>query len=113
MDETHSIYNAIYIKDGKIEKLGDSLEIVKLDNWKTRVIDLKGKTVYPGFIEAHCHPIATALISQLMNVGGLKYKSRNEIFNAIKEEIKNSNTDDWLLIFGWDPVLIENTTDSQ
>ena len=43
-----------------------------------------------------------------MNIGGLKYKSRDEIFNAIKKEVKNKNTDDWLLIFGWDPVLIDD-----
>ena len=40
----------ILIKDGKIEKIGQNLS-----EEQAEVIDLEGKNVYPGFVEAHCH----------------------------------------------------------
>lgn len=41
----------IQIKDDKIIAVGDMSSAPQDDN----VLDLQGKTVYPGFIDAHCH----------------------------------------------------------
>ncbi|MBE6898462.1 MAG: amidohydrolase [Ruminococcaceae bacterium] len=41
----------IQIKDDKIIAVGDMSSVPQDDN----VLDLQGKTVYPGFIDAHCH----------------------------------------------------------
>lgn len=41
----------IQIKDDKITAVGDMNSVPQDDN----VLDLQGKTVYPGFIDAHCH----------------------------------------------------------
>jgi len=110
LDADNKKFEAVYIKNGKIEKLGINDEILNYDNWKTKVINLNGKSVLPGFIEAHCHPIATALAGQVMNVSGFNFDSRIEIIHAIKSEISNSNDNDWLLIFGWDPVMVDDLT---
>ncbi len=42
---------AILIKDGKIADLGEDIDIPDEAN----IIDVDGKTVIPGLIEAHCH----------------------------------------------------------
>ena len=110
LDADKNKFEAVYIKNGKIEKLGNNDEILNYDNWKTKVINLNGKSVLPGFIEAHCHPIATALAGQVMNVSGFNFDSRIEIIKAIKSEISNSNDNDWLLVFGWDPVMVDDLT---
>jgi len=108
MESKNSEFEAIYIKDGLIFEIGNTEDIIKNDNWKTKVIDLKGKTMMPGFIEAHCHPIGTAIINQVLSISGYNYNSRAEIINAIKTEIKNPNNDDWLIVFGWDPVMVDD-----
>ncbi len=41
----------IELKDGKIEDVGYMADLKKQDD----VIDLEGKSAYPGFIDAHCH----------------------------------------------------------
>jgi len=43
--------SSILVKDGKIQDIGKSLDIPK----EATVIDAKGKLVFPGFIDAHCH----------------------------------------------------------
>lgn len=41
----------IIIKNGKIEKIGENLDLNKIEN----IIDAEGKIVLPGFVDAHTH----------------------------------------------------------
>jgi predicted amidohydrolase YtcJ len=55
MDEKNTVAEAVAIKNGIIVKVGSSKEMVNLPNENTERIDLKGKTILPGFIDAHTH----------------------------------------------------------
>jgi hypothetical protein len=57
VDEDDSIFEAIAIKDGRILKAGTNEEIQSLASSRARQIDLKGRTVLPGFIDSHEHCI--------------------------------------------------------
>lgn len=46
---------AVAVKDGKIIALGADEEIEKFVGASTRVLNVGGKLVLPGFIDAHCH----------------------------------------------------------
>ena len=52
------------MKDGKVLKVGSADEIKKLAGPTTRLIDLGGKTVVPGLIDAHCHPMEAMMMKQ-------------------------------------------------
>ncbi|MDB5239591.1 MAG: uncharacterized protein JWP57_216 [Spirosoma sp.] len=54
-DATTPYVNALAIKGAKILAVGSNQTIQKLAGVKTRRIDLKGKTVVPGFNDAHDH----------------------------------------------------------
>ena len=99
---------AIAIHNGKISSLGKKDEIMKTRTWKTKVINLEGKTLMPGFIEAHCHPIATAVLSQVLDISGFNYNSRSEILKRIRAAVKKSSPGEWVLAFGWDPILVSD-----
>ncbi len=60
VDEKFSIAQAIAVRDGRILKVGNSAEVLKLAGPKTRKIDLKGRSVIPGLIDSHSHAQATA-----------------------------------------------------
>ncbi|MBI5252418.1 MAG: amidohydrolase [Desulfomonile tiedjei] len=62
LDATESTVGAVAVKDGKILKVGSSDEIKKLAGTSTRMVDLGGKTVVPGLIDAHCHPMETIMM---------------------------------------------------
>jgi predicted amidohydrolase YtcJ len=53
VDSSFSIKSAFGVKNGKIIATGTDEEILKLD--AKQKTDLKGKFVYPGFQDAHCH----------------------------------------------------------
>ena len=49
---------ALIERGGKIAFIGTEAEARKQTNGKTTVVDLKGQTVIPGFIEGHGHLIS-------------------------------------------------------
>ena len=54
-DRQNSIVESIAVKDNRIIGLGSNLEMNKFIGEKTEVIDLAGKSLLPGFIDAHTH----------------------------------------------------------
>ena len=106
MHEEDPLNEAVAIHNGKISSIGKKDEIMKLRTWKTKLVDLQGRTLMPGFIEAHCHPIATAILSQVVDISAFNSNSRSEILNTIRVAVKKASPGEWILAFGWDPVLV-------
>lgn len=57
MDEKKPSAEAVAVKDGKILYVGSEKIARSLSDSSTEIIDLKGNTIYPGFMEAHCHSL--------------------------------------------------------
>ena len=55
MDTANSAVEAIAVRNGRIEAVGTNREISRQITDECVVVDLDGKTVLPGFIEAHGH----------------------------------------------------------
>ena len=51
-----TIAQAMHVRDGKILHLGNNAEIRAMAGPNSRVIDLNGRTVIPGFVLTHEHP---------------------------------------------------------
>ena len=50
----------VAVENGRITAVTTNEVMHELRNRKTEVIDCKGKTIIPGFIDAHCHLAAYA-----------------------------------------------------
>jgi len=55
VDPQESIAEAVAVKDGKILTVGSAEVVMATRGENTRVVDLEGKTMTPGFIDAHGH----------------------------------------------------------
>jgi len=89
------IAEAVGINNGKITVVGD-LEEVKNNMGKNfELIDLNGKTLLPGFIDSHIHPIGFLFFS--LNLDLSKIKSLNELQIILKETAKNKKQGEWIL----------------
>jgi predicted amidohydrolase YtcJ len=53
---------AVATKDGNILFVGSKKEVMKLKSSKTKLFNLNGKTLMPGFVEPHLHPWLAAVI---------------------------------------------------
>jgi predicted amidohydrolase YtcJ len=52
----HPFAEAVAVKDGKFLEVGSTKDIEKFVGEQTRVVELGGAFIIPGFIEAHVHP---------------------------------------------------------
>jgi predicted amidohydrolase YtcJ len=56
VDATQPRAQAVAIANGRFFAVGSNSDVLNLADPGVRKIDLAGKTVLPGFIDAHCHP---------------------------------------------------------
>lgn len=63
MDKNNPKAEALAVKGQRIVAVGSSDEIINMKGRQTEVIDLKGKMLLPGFIDAHCHPSLCAFFA--------------------------------------------------
>jgi predicted amidohydrolase YtcJ len=56
MDAKQPAAEAFAVRAGKFARVGSNADVKLMAGPHTRVLDLDGKTVVPGFIDAHAHP---------------------------------------------------------
>src|SRR5450432_1322550 len=61
MDGTRRSAQAVAVRDGRIAAVGSSTEIDRLRGPRTRRIELAGRTLLPGFQDAHVHPVMAGI----------------------------------------------------
>ena len=105
VDESFSEHQAFAIQDKKILAIGSNEEMLALGGSNTEVIDLKGRTVLPGFIEPHVHFALMAFTGSWLDIGPLKYESTENALAALKKVANQGNSDEWLVARQFDPSL--------
>jgi predicted amidohydrolase YtcJ len=90
---------ALAIAGGKILAVGSNAEMKKLIGSKTKVVDVKGKRMLPGFIDNHTHFMSGGF--QLQNVDLRNSKDEVDFARRIKEraEMKPGR---WITGGDWD-----------
>ena len=68
LDSTESVAEAIAIKKGKILAVGRSTVVIQMSDENTRKIDLQGKSIVPGFVDAHSHLSGVAIQAVTANL---------------------------------------------
>ena len=98
---------ALAVRDGKIAAVGKKEAVLK--DWQgssTQMIDLKGQTLMPGFVEPHIHILMTAMTEVLwLNLSNFsaQYDTLDTLSQKLKAHLKNLPKGQWLTAFGVDP----------
>ncbi|MFL5649739.1 MAG: hypothetical protein ACJ777_00515 [Chloroflexota bacterium] len=61
MDAAGTRATAVAVRDGRIVAVGDDAGLLSWVGPRTRVLELRGRTVTPGFGDAHVHPVSAGL----------------------------------------------------
>jgi len=99
VDRQFSTREAVAIRDGKITAVGSNSEVRKQAGPKTRVIDLQGRTVIPGFIDSHIHAIRAGQ-TFTTEVNWVGAASIAEAMSRIHEASLAKKPGSWLIVAG-------------
>lgn len=90
---------AIAVREDRIVFVGSNADTQKFRSDKTRIIDLAGKTVTPGFTDSHCHIFGIGEREMRLNLEGTN--SRQDFFAKVKERVTKTERDKWIVGRGW------------
>ena len=100
MDDAQPQAEAVAIAGNRIAAVGSTAELRPLAGAKTRVIDAGGKSVLPGFNDAHVHWLMGGF--SITNVELRDAKSPEEFARRIGDFAKNLPKGRWVLEGNWD-----------
>ena len=107
MDPRQPRAEAVAILDGKFIGVGTSAELTNLVGPNTRVLDLTGKTVLPGFIDAHIHVLNSGI--RHVMAADCDLLSITAIQTALRERVETTAPAQWVQGFKFDDTkTVEN-----
>lgn len=104
VDSAEGIFESMAIQDGKILKLGTTDYILAKYSGKN-IINANGKSIFPGFIDAHCHFVGLAKNLQYVDLTG------SDSFEEVIERVRSFQSvlpGRWIVGRGWDQNLWKN-----
>lgn len=107
---------AVLIGDGKIIAVGTKKEILSNKKSDTKLIDLKGKTMLPGFIDSHSHINMVSKYAEftpaqgIVSIDTLVEYGKREVDKWLKKSMEDElyEPGDWFVGIGYDNTAFPN-----
>lgn len=93
--------NMVGVANGRIVTIGEEATKPYITS-KTKKLDLTGKVVFPGFIDAHNHIIRYGLNLMTVDCSSPNNKSINDILQKIKDMANKLPEGQWIIGWGYD-----------
>ncbi|KAA1193922.1 amidohydrolase [Pseudohalioglobus sediminis] len=109
MDAANSIAEAVSVRNERIEAVGSTAEIMALVEDATEVNDLRGRTLMPGFIDAHGHfpGSGMSVVSADLTSPPVGDKlSIADVLAALRERAEATEPGEMVSGFGYDDTLL-------
>ena len=104
MDASRPRVESVAIRDGRIVAVGSSEELEGLVGSGTESVDLDGRTLLPGFIDAHMH-WAMVQLADWVDVSPMTTPTADAVFAALRDA--TPTTTGWVLAQQFDPSITE------
>ncbi|MFN2120447.1 MAG: amidohydrolase family protein [Anaerolineales bacterium] len=102
MDAARSTATTLAVKDGLILFTGDEAAAQAATGGTTEIIDLRGRTVTPGLIDAHCHLSACGLIgTAYVDVNWPGVSTVEQMQANLAERVAQTPPGEWVIGSGW------------
>lgn len=103
VDAARSWAQAVAIRGGRIVAVGTSEAVKGEAGAATRVVDLEGRMVVPGFHDSHVHPIGGGIELGQCDLNGLD--SREAVFDRVRQYAQAHPDAPWVVGGGFDLPL--------
>ena len=110
-DGALTVAEAVAVRDGRIAWVGSAADARAHVGSDTRVLALEGRTVLPGFQDAHCHPAEGGV--EMMRCGLYDCHTREACLEEIARYAAANPDLDWVDGSGWSIDSFERGTPSR
>ena len=99
MSDYNPIAETVIVKDGKIMNVGNQINYRSYIGEKTKILDLNGATMIPGFIEGHGHFMGLGYAKMRLDLSVVE--SYDELVDMVAEAVEKAPPGEWILGRGW------------
>jgi predicted amidohydrolase YtcJ len=97
---------ALAVRRGRISAVGRLDEVMAQKGTGTRLVDLGGRALLPGFFEPHTHVVGSAATANFLDVSIFSgVSTADEVLARIRDAVGKANPGEWVLVKGFDPSL--------
>ena len=100
MDPAKPLAKGIAFGGGRVLAVGTNAQAEAKAGTKTEIVELGGKIVVPGFIDAHAHLMESAARVSNLELGGAS--SLGAALGLLKAGVGGALPDEWVVADGWD-----------
>jgi predicted amidohydrolase YtcJ len=90
---------AVAVRGNRIVAVGSNAEVQAFVGSRTRVLDLGGRTVVPGFDDSHAHFLGIGFARLDLDLVGTR--SYEEVIERVAAAVKGRRTGEWIRGRGW------------
>lgn len=113
LNDKDPVAGALAVNGHTIVAVGSERDVLKLRHSATKVIDLEGHTLMPGFIASHTHPFLTTSLRYFTDISPRTHSTSQQVFATMKESVKrltgnDAARDEWAVFYGYDACLIHD-----
>jgi predicted amidohydrolase YtcJ len=101
---------SLAVKNGRISGIWPETEPPWSDvdcTMRTQILNLKGATVLPGFIETHNHLLMYAEVRQQVDCSSPLNQTISDIQRHLRNKAEQTPIGEWILGYGYDDTLLE------
>ncbi|MEI9419710.1 amidohydrolase [Mesorhizobium sp. Cs1299R1N1] len=108
VDANFSEAEAMAVRGNQILAVGKEADVRTAAGAGATVVDLAGKVMLPGFIDAHGHVISGSVIAAMMDyVGMARFARTAEVLGFLKDKAGKTPAGEWIVARNFDPAVQE------
>ncbi len=107
VDGAHPMAQALAVRAGRIVFVGSAAEAMVLRGPNTRVLDIPGRTVLPGLVDAHVHLTGLGQSLRVVDLAGVR--SYEEVVARVAARAREMRPGEWIRGRGWNQTLWPDT----
>src|SRR5262249_24125320 len=106
VDAQNNIAEALAVAGERILAVGSNAEVRALAGLSTRVVELRGRSLLPGLIDAHCHLVGVGAARNAIDCKAPGMGSIRELAEAVRERAAALPPGTWIRGCGYDQTRL-------
>jgi hypothetical protein len=109
VDAGDRVVEALGVEGERIAVVGSEAEVLAWAGDSARVVELRGRALLPGFIDAHGHFPGTGIFARVADLNSPPIgdvRDLEEVIRRLKAQAARSGSTDWILGLGYDDSLL-------